>query len=75
GDKGIYPNLDFYSGVVMSSMGIDRELFTPVFAVSRVVGWVAHALEQRADNRIYRPRFVYVGPTYEDYVPIEKRGG
>ncbi len=73
GPKGIWPNVDFYSGVVMSSMGIDADLFTPIFATSRVAGWVAHAYEQRMDNRIFRPRFVYVGPAQEAYVPIEER--
>ncbi len=73
GQKGIWPNVDFFSGVVMSSMGIDDELFTPIFAVSRSAGWTAHALEQRANNRIYRPRFVYVGPATQEYVPIDER--
>lgn len=73
GEKGIWPNVDFFSGVVMASMGIDTNLFTVIFAVSRVVGWVAHALEQRADNRIFRPRFVYVGPATMDYVKIGDR--
>ncbi|MBN1963014.1 MAG: citrate synthase [Anaerolineae bacterium] len=73
GGKGIWPNVDFFSGVVMSSMGIDPELFTVIFAVSRVSGWVAHALEQRNDNRIFRPRFVYVGPATQEYVPLDER--
>ena len=73
GQKGIWPNVDFFSGVVMSSLGISSELFTPIFAVSRVVGWVAHALEQRQDNRLFRPRFVYVGPPEAPYVPIRER--
>ncbi len=73
GQKGIWPNVDFFSGVVMSSMGIDSDLFTPIFAVSRVAGWTSHALEQRKDNRIYRPRFVYVGPASQEYVAIDKR--
>lgn len=73
GEKGIWPNVDFFSGVVMASMGIDPELFTVIFAVSRVSGWVAHALEQRQDNRIFRPRFVYVGPATQEYVPLEER--
>ncbi len=73
GQKGIWPNVDFFSGVVMSSMGIDSDLFTPIFAVSRVAGWTSHILEQRAHNRIYRPRFVYVGPETQEYVPLDKR--
>lgn len=74
GQAGIWPNVDFFSGVVMASMGIETALFTPIFAVSRVVGWTAHVLEQRADNRIFRPRFVYTGPDLESkYVPIQDR--
>ncbi len=73
GPKGIFPNVDFYSGVVMASMGIDDELFTPIFAVARTAGWVAHAIEQRLDNRIYRPRFVYVGPEIDHWVPLDQR--
>jgi len=73
GEKGIWPNVDFFSGVVMSSMNIDADLFTVIFAVSRVIGWAAHALEQRADNRIFRPRFVYVGPATSEYVLLENR--
>jgi citrate synthase len=75
GQKGIWPNVDFFSGVVMSSMGIDSDLFTPIFAVSRVGGWMSHALEQNKDNRIFRPRFVYVGPELQKYTPIEEREG
>jgi citrate synthase len=55
-------------------MGIETALFTPIFAVGRIAGWVAHALEQRKDNRIYRPRFFYVGPEHMEYIPIEERG-
>ena len=73
GQKGIYPNVDFFSGIVLSSMGIDTPLFTPIFAVSRVAGWVAHAWEQRQNNRLYRPRFVYVGPDHAEYVPVGER--
>ena len=73
GQKGVQPNVDFYSGIVMASMGIETALFTPIFAVGRVAGWVAHSLEQRKDNRIYRPRFVYVGPEHMEYIPIEER--
>ena len=73
GQKGIFPNVDFYSGVVMSSMGVEAALFTPIFAVSRVAGWTAHASEQRMDNRLYRPRFVYVGPELAHWTPLEER--
>jgi len=61
--KGLTPNVDFYSATVYSSMGIPGDLFTPIFVASRVVGWCAHALEQWENNRIYRPRSEYTGPT------------
>jgi citrate synthase len=73
GHKGIYPNVDFYSGLVYEKMGIKTDLFTPVFAISRVSGWVAHWLEQLDGNRIYRPRQVYVGSTDTAYTPIAER--
>jgi citrate synthase len=71
--KGLIPNVDFYSATVYYSMGIPIDLFTPVFAASRVAGWCAHVLEQYQNNRIYRPRGRYVGPTDRRYVPIEER--
>ncbi len=72
-EKKIFPNVDFYSGIVYRSMGIETAMFTPIFAVSRVAGWTARALEYLADNRIFRPRAVYTGPVKVDYVPIDKR--
>jgi len=72
-EKGLLPNVDFYSATVYHAMGIPTDLFTPVFAMSRVAGWCAHVLEQYAKNRIYRPRGKYVGPTGLKYVPIEQR--
>ena len=60
GSKGIYPNVDFYSGLVYEKLGIEVDLFTPLFAIARVSGWSAHWLEQLADNRIYRPTQSYV---------------
>jgi citrate synthase len=71
--KGLIPNVDFYSASVYYSMGIPIDLFTPVFATSRISGWCAHVLEQYQNNRIYRPRGKYVGPTGEVYVPIDER--
>jgi len=71
--KPVYPNVDFYSGAVYHLLGIPRSLFTPIFAMARVSGWLAHILEQRADNRLYRPRSLYSGPEPRPYVPIEKR--
>ena len=72
-EKGLLPNVDFYSATVYHAMGIPTDLFTPVFAMSRGAGWCAHVLEQYAKNRIYRPRGKYVGPTGLRYVPIEQR--
>nr|WP_290224698.1 citrate synthase [Trichocoleus desertorum] len=71
--KGIYPNVDFYSGLVYSKLGIPTDLFTPVFAISRVAGWLAHWKEQLAENRIFRPTQIYTGTHEAPYVPIEKR--
>ncbi|MCH7702217.1 MAG: citrate synthase [Planctomycetes bacterium] len=73
GAKGIWPNVDFYSGLVYSEMGIPPDCFTPVFAIARVAGWLAHWLEQLDGNRIYRPTQVYTGPHEQPYVPIEQR--
>ena len=71
--KGLIPNVDFYSATVYYSMGIPIDLFTPVFAASRVSGWCAHVLEQYSNNRIYRPRGKYVGPAGLHYIPIDDR--
>jgi len=73
GRKGIYPNVDFFSGTVMASMGIAPSLFTLIFTMGRVPGWVSHIIEQRDDNRIFRPRFIYTGPMDVDYVPMDDR--
>ncbi len=60
--RSLYANVEFYAGIVMASSGVPRELFTPTFAIARLVGWCAHVLEQRADNRLIRPLARYVGP-------------
>jgi citrate synthase len=73
GPKGIYPNVDFYSGIVYNALGIPRDLFTPIFAIARVAGWLSHWLEQLKSNRIYRPEQIYVGKHDVPYVPLEKR--
>jgi 2-methylcitrate synthase len=73
GPKGIYPNVDFYSGIVYQSLGIPRDLFTSIFAVARVSGWLAHWLEQLKNNRIFRPEQIYVGKHDVPYVPLEQR--
>jgi citrate synthase len=72
-EKGLHANVDFYSATVYHVLGIPTDLFTPVFAVSRITGWTAHVLEQLSDNRIIRPRAEYVGPVDQHYVPISER--
>jgi len=71
--KPIHPNVDFFSGAVYDLLGIPKTLFTPIFAMSRVAGWLAHILEQRSDNRIYRPKSLYSGSEPREYIPLEKR--
>ena len=71
--KGVYPNVDFYSASTYHMMGIPDDLFTPIFACSRVVGWTAHIMQQYANNRIFRPSSDYVGPQNLKWVPVEKR--
>lgn len=73
GPKGVYPNVDFYSGVIYQALGIPTDLFTPIFAIARVSGWLAHWHEQLKNNRIFRPEQVYDGKTDAAYVPLEKR--
>ncbi len=73
GPKGIYPNVDFFSGIVYQSLGIPRDLFTPIFAIARVAGWLAHWFEQLQNNRIYRPEQVYVGQRDREYIPLDQR--
>ncbi len=73
GPKGIYPNVDFYSGLVYRKLGIPRDLFTPVFAISRVAGWLAHWREQLGANRIFRPTQIYTGSGPRSWLPSEDR--
>lgn len=72
-EKGLPPNVDFYSASVYHSLGVDHDLFTPIFAVSRVSGWLAHILEQYENNRLIRPRAEYTGPGKQSYIPLENR--
>ncbi len=74
GGKGIYPNVDFYSGMVYQKLGIPTDLFTPIFAISRVAGWLAHLLEQLEGNRIFRPTQIWVGEADRAFVPMDERG-
>jgi citrate synthase len=74
-EKKLNANVDFYSASTYHTLGIDLDLFTPIFAVSRITGWTAHVMEQLSDNRLIRPRAEYTGPAYPNkYIPIEERG-
>jgi citrate synthase len=73
-EKKLNPNVDFYSASVYYALGIPIDLYTPIFAVSRMSGWTAHVLEQYANNRLIRPRADYTGPTYpQRFVPVDQR--
>jgi citrate synthase len=72
-EKGLLPNVDFYSASVYHSLGIQHDLFTPIFAISRTAGWLSHILEQYSNNRLIRPRAEYTGRKNQIYVPIEER--
>ena len=74
-DKKLNANVDFYSASTYATLGIDIDLYTPIFALSRIAGWAAHVIEQLDDNRLIRPRAEYIGPMYPSpYVPMEDRG-
>ena len=73
GAKGIYPNVDYYSGLVYRKLGIPRDLFTPIFAISRVAGWLAHWREQLGANRIFRPSQIYTGSKPRNWIPLDQR--
>jgi citrate synthase len=73
-EKGLYANVDFYSASLYHVLGLPTDLFTPVFAVSRVAGWTAHALEQIGNNKLIRPESEYIGRTDVPYVPLDQRG-
>jgi citrate synthase len=73
-EKGLYPNVDLYSGSIYSLLGIPHDLFTPIFAASRVSGWTAHVLEEYQDLRLIRPTAQYIGANDLTYLPIEQRG-
>jgi len=72
-EKNINPNVDFYSSIVYHDLGIPIDLDTPIFAIARISGWIAHALEQYSDNKLIRPKEQYIGPMDSKFVPIEKR--
>lgn len=73
GTKGIFPNVDFYSGIVYDRLGIPRDLFIPIFAMARTAGWLSHFWEQVENNRIFRPSQIYVGSGLRHYTPIKER--
>jgi citrate synthase len=74
-DKKLNANVDFYSASTYATLGIDIDLYTPIFAISRIAGWAAHIIEQLDDNRLIRPRAEYIGPPYPaKYIPMEERG-
>ncbi|MDZ4752963.1 MAG: citrate/2-methylcitrate synthase [Phycisphaerae bacterium] len=73
GSKGIWPNVDFYSATTYHSLGLELDLFTPMFAMSRISGWSGHCIEQLRDNRLIRPAALYVGPHAAKYVPMSER--
>jgi citrate synthase len=74
GEKKLYPNVDFYSASTYYTLGIPVDLYTPIFAVSRISGWTAHCLEQYKNNRLIRPRTEYIGPSYpQAFLPLEQR--
>jgi len=73
GSKGIRPNVDFYSGIIYHRMGIETDLFTPIFAMARVAGWLAHCFEQYQENHLFRPDQIYEGPHHRPYKPLEER--
>ena len=72
-ERGLYANVDFYSASTYHNLGIPTDLFTPVFAISRMSGWTAHVLEQYGNNRLIRPRAEYVGPRHVPYIPLDER--
>lgn len=72
-EKNIFPNLDFYSASAYHYCGIPTSLFTPIFVISRITGWAAHVIEQRADNRLIRPTSDYIGPATRPYIPLDAR--
>src|SRR5438132_13086936 len=71
--RRLYTCFEFYSAVVLSSVGLPGDLFSPTFASSRVAGWTAHILEQVANNRLIRPEAEYTGPTEQQFVPLDER--
>jgi len=72
-DRNLYANVDYYSAIVLYTIGLDIDMFTPLFAMSRIAGWTAHIMEQQANNRLVRPDVLYTGPMDLPWVPLEER--
>ncbi len=72
-ERKLYPNVDYYSAILLDAIGIETDMMTPLFAMSRIAGWSAHIIEQWNDNRLIRPRGNYVGPDHLDWVPLDQR--
>ena len=72
-ERKLFPNVDYYSAIVLDAVGISTDMMTPLFAMSRIAGWSAHIIEQWADNRLIRPRGNYIGDTDRRYVPLSER--
>ncbi|HSA01058.1 MAG TPA: citrate/2-methylcitrate synthase, partial [Candidatus Paceibacterota bacterium] len=76
-ERKLYPNVDFYSGIILRALGIPIEMFTVMFAIGRMPGWIANYREiaESVENRIYRPRQIYIGPPLNHYIPVKERTG
>jgi len=74
-ERRLYPNVDFYSGIILRAIGIPLEMFTVIFAIGRTPGWIAHYKEvmDNPNTKIYRPRQIYIGPPMSPYIPLENR--
>ena len=72
-ERQLFPNVDYYSAIVLDAIGIETDMMTPLFAMSRIAGWTAHIIEQWADNRLIRPRGNYIGPLDLKWIPLEER--
>jgi citrate synthase len=72
-ERKLYPNVDYYSAIVLSTIDIDVDMFTPLFAMSRIAGWTAHIMEQFSDNRLIRPDSNYIGPVGLEWTPLDRR--
>ena len=73
-ERQLYPNVDYYSAPLLCMLGLESDMFTPMFAISRVAGWTVHIMSQYKDNRLIRPRAEYIGPKGLTWTPIEERG-